>query len=68
MGRVEGLISLLEATPSARFTTNLKEELENYIYKTSDIAAGLQYLMLHNNGDEGIGKYERDMAVMGEDG
>ena len=36
--------------------TDLQEELENFIDKTNSIAAGLQYLMLHDNGDNRIGK------------
>ena len=41
MGRVEGFISLLDATPSGRLMTDLQEELEHYKDKTEDIAAGL---------------------------
>ena len=66
-GRVEGLISLLAATPSAWLMTDLQEELESYIEKTNDISVGLQYLMLQDNGEEGIGQYERDMAAMREE-
>ena len=50
-----------------RLTTDLQEELENFIEKTRDLSAGLQYLMLQDNGEEGIWQYEWDMAAMVED-
>ena len=67
MQQVEGLISLLEATPSARLTTDLQTKFENYLDKTNNIAAGLQYIMLHDNGKDRIGKYDRkrEMLTMG---
>ena len=66
-GRVEELISLLEATPSTRLMTDLQEELESYIDKLNNISADLQYLTHLDSGKEGIAQYKRDMAAMGEE-
>ena len=67
MHRVEGLVGLLEADPSPRGSTELKKEIENFIYKSNDVTAGLQYLILHENSEEGKERYEREMQTLGEE-
>ena len=64
MQRVEGLVSLLEANPSSRGNVELRKEIENYIDKSNNIAAGLQYLILQETTDEGIEKYECEMQAL----
>ena len=66
MSRVEGLASLLESDPSPRESAELKREIKSFIDKSNDIAAGLQYLILHETSDEGIEKYEREMHTLRE--
>ena len=61
MHRVEGLVGLLEANPLPRGSAELKKEIENFIDKSNDITAGLQYLILHKNSDKGIERYEKEM-------
>ena len=63
-GRVHGVISHLEANPSVQLNTDLQREVENFIDKTNDTLAGLQYLTLHKTMDDGIEKYEREMAAL----
>ena len=67
MSRVQGLVGLQEANPSPRGSAELKREIENFIDKSNDIAAGLQYLILHETTNKGIEKYEKEMHTLGEE-
>lgn len=45
----------------------LKKEIKNFIDKSNNIAAGLQYLILHETTDKGVEKYKREMQALGQE-